>query len=57
MKNEEPSFIGIFKVPCYKGEAGNKVLKVFNRLERRAKQMEAMPQSESGQITPSHEEM
>lgn len=43
MKNEEttPSQVGLYNLPKGMSNAGNKVLKVFNKLKRRTKQMVA----------------
>ena len=54
MNKDHPSFIGVFKVPCYKGEAGNKAMEVFTKLKRSAKETAS---HSFGKVTPSHEEM
>ena len=46
-KEDHPSFIGVFKVPCYKGEAGNKAIEIFTKLKRRAEQVETKSQPSS----------
>ncbi len=56
MNNEvetSPTTIGIFRVPRYKSEAGNKALEIFTKL----KQIEARHRaaSGSGQVTPLRE--
>ena len=57
MKDEEktPSQVGLYNLPKGVSDAGSKVMQVFTKLKRKAEQSEAMPQSESGQITPLRE--
>lgn len=58
MKVEEkaPSQIGLFNIPRSAAHPDDKVLKIFDKLKRRAKQNETLSHS-SGQVTPSHEDM
>ena len=48
MKNKED--VPPFKVPCYKGDAGNKAIEIFTKLKRRAEQVET--KSHSSSVTP-----
>lgn len=68
MNNEvetSPTTIGIFRVPRYKSEAGNKALAIFTKMKRKVEQVPPRSSAhyESGQVQPiqelqpSHEEM
>ena len=56
MKNEEkaPSQIGLLNIPRSAAHPNDKVLKIFNKLKRRAKQNATLSLS-SAQVTPLRE--
>lgn len=50
-----------FKVPCYKGDTGNKALEVFTKLKQKTKEADSTMSNRQvtpvRELEPSHEEM
>jgi hypothetical protein len=57
-KEQGTGTIGIFRVPRYKSEAGNKALEIFAKMKRKQKAEQVPPHSSPGsveQVTPNQE--